>query len=208
MNTTSFFYAHTDQWRYETLDIDEILSPTAPAGPWDGGSMIDYNVRAERMGWLPSAPQLADQSAARSREQAAAAGMEPKDYVAKALKAGDAEAVLRGPRQSRATGRATCSCGARTCWAPAARATSISSSTCSAPRTACMGKDLGEMGAQKPTEVVWHDEAPEGKLDLLVTLDFRMSHHLPLLRHRAADRHLVREERPQHLRHASRSSTR
>ncbi len=28
---------------------------------------------------------------------------------------------------------------------------------------------------QKPTEVVWHDEAPEGKLDLLVTLDFRMS---------------------------------
>ena len=38
-----------------------------------------------------------------------------------------------------------------------------------------MGKQLGEMGAQKPTEVVWHDEAPEGKLDLLVTLDFRMS---------------------------------
>ena len=31
------------------------------------------------------------------------------------------------------------------------------------------------MGAQKPSEVVWHDEAPEGKLDLLVTLDFRMS---------------------------------
>ena len=52
-----FFYAHTDQWRYETLDVDEILSPTAPAGPWDG-ALIDYNVRAERMGWLPSAPQL------------------------------------------------------------------------------------------------------------------------------------------------------
>ena len=38
-----------------------------------------------------------------------------------------------------------------------------------------MGKQLGEMGAQKPSDVVWHDEAPEGKLDLLVTLDFRMS---------------------------------
>ena len=37
--------------------VDEILSPTAPAGPWDG-ALIDYNVRAERMGWLPSAPQL------------------------------------------------------------------------------------------------------------------------------------------------------
>ena len=56
-NSTSFFYAHTDQWRYETLDVGEILSPTAPAGPWDG-ALIDYNIRAERMGWLPSAPQL------------------------------------------------------------------------------------------------------------------------------------------------------
>ncbi|HDO52097.1 MAG TPA: nitrate reductase subunit alpha, partial [Rhizobiales bacterium] len=37
------------------------------------------------------------------------------------------------------------------------------------------GKDLGEDGGVKPEEVVWHEEAPEGKLDLLVTLDFRMS---------------------------------
>ena len=37
--------------------IDEILSPTAPEGPWDD-ALIDYNIRAERMGWLPSAPQL------------------------------------------------------------------------------------------------------------------------------------------------------
>jgi nitrate reductase alpha subunit len=36
------------------------------------------------------------------------------------------------------------------------------------------GKDLGADEA-KPREVVWHDKAPEGKLDLLVTLDFRMS---------------------------------
>jgi nitrate reductase alpha subunit len=36
------------------------------------------------------------------------------------------------------------------------------------------GQGLGKDEA-KPTEVVWHDKAPEGKLDLLVTLDFRMS---------------------------------
>ena len=36
------------------------------------------------------------------------------------------------------------------------------------------GKDLGTDEA-KPEEVVWHDKAPEGKLDLVVTLDFRMS---------------------------------
>ncbi len=37
------------------------------------------------------------------------------------------------------------------------------------------GKDLGDEGGHKSEEVKWHDEAPEGKLDLLVTLDFRMS---------------------------------
>jgi nitrate reductase alpha subunit len=36
------------------------------------------------------------------------------------------------------------------------------------------GKDLGSDG-RRPTEVAWHDQAPEGKLDLLVTIDFRMS---------------------------------
>ena len=36
------------------------------------------------------------------------------------------------------------------------------------------GKDLGKDEA-KPTEVQWHERAPEGKLDLVVTLDFRMS---------------------------------
>ena len=36
------------------------------------------------------------------------------------------------------------------------------------------GKDLGAEEA-KPNEVAWHRQAPEGKLDLLVTLDFRMS---------------------------------
>ncbi len=57
MNSTSAWYAHTDQWRYETVNVREILSPTAPEGDWEA-SLIDYNIRAERMGWLPSAPQL------------------------------------------------------------------------------------------------------------------------------------------------------
>ena len=40
--------------------FDHAMAPvaeaTAPDGDWSG-SMIDYNVRAERMGWLPSAPR-------------------------------------------------------------------------------------------------------------------------------------------------------
>ena len=29
MNSTSFFYAHTDQWRYEKLGMEEVISPLA-----------------------------------------------------------------------------------------------------------------------------------------------------------------------------------
>ena len=31
MNGTSFFYAHTDQWRYETMKVTELLSPPSMA---------------------------------------------------------------------------------------------------------------------------------------------------------------------------------
>jgi nitrate reductase alpha subunit len=171
-NATSFWYAHTDQWRYETLDISEILSPTAPAGPWDG-AIIDYNVRAERMGWLPSAPQL-ETNPLTITARASAAGQAPKDYVASALKSGELKLSCEDPDKSVNWPRNLF------VW----RSNLLGSSGKGheyflkhllGTTHGVIGKDLGETGQRKPTEVAWHDEAPEGKLDLLVTLDFRMS---------------------------------
>ncbi|HWJ94025.1 MAG TPA: nitrate reductase subunit alpha, partial [Telluria sp.] len=87
MNSTSFFYAHTDQWRYETLQIGELLSPTAPPGDWSG-AMIDFNVRAERMGWLPSAPQLETNPLELGR-RLHASGENPAEAIPAALKSGE-----------------------------------------------------------------------------------------------------------------------
>ncbi|MEX2325457.1 MAG: PAS domain S-box protein, partial [Gemmatimonadaceae bacterium] len=50
----------------------EVLSPLADKAMY-AGSMIDYNVRAERMGWLPSAPQL-QRNPLRLAQEAHAAG--------------------------------------------------------------------------------------------------------------------------------------
>src|SRR5581483_5784930 len=86
MAGTSFFYQHTDQWRYETLGVEELLSPLADKAAYTG-SLIDFNVRSERMGWLPSAPQL-DTNPLTIAAAAEAAGLEVKDYVANALKSG------------------------------------------------------------------------------------------------------------------------
>jgi nitrate reductase alpha subunit len=171
-NSTSFWYAHTDQWRYETLEVKEILSPTAPAGPWDG-AIIDYNVRAERMGWLPSAPQL-ETNPLHVADLAKARGQEPKDYVAAALQSGELKLSCEDPDKPVNWPRNLF------VW----RSNLLGSSGKGheyflkhllGTTHGVMGRDLGESGQQKPQEVVWHDAAPEGKLDLLVTLDFRMS---------------------------------
>ncbi|ESR25757.1 nitrate reductase subunit alpha [Lutibaculum baratangense] len=171
-NSTSFWYAHTDQWRYEQVGVDEILSPTAPPGDWSG-SMIDYNVRAERMGWLPSAPQLKENPltiAGKAKE----AGLEPKDYVAKALKSGELQMSCHDPDDPANWPRNLF------VW----RSNLLGSSGKGheyflkhllGTRHGVLGKDLGAEGQTRNAEVVWHDKAPEGKLDLLVTLDFRMS---------------------------------
>ena len=171
-NSTSFFYAHTDQWRYETLTAAEILSPTAPEGDWES-SFIDYNVRAERMGWLPSAPQLKVNPLSIA-QRAKASGLEPKDYVAKALKSGELELSCEDPDDPANWPRNMF------VW----RSNLLGSSGKGheyflkhllGTENGVMGKDLGAEGAVRNKEVAWHDEAPRGKLDLLVTLDFRMS---------------------------------
>lgn len=49
MNSTSYFYEHTDQWRYERIPLSDMLSPLADTKVFDG-TYIDYNIQSELMG--------------------------------------------------------------------------------------------------------------------------------------------------------------
>ncbi|MBV7483982.1 nitrate reductase subunit alpha [Bordetella sp. BOR01] len=172
MNGTSFFYAHTDQWRYERLKVSEILSPLADPAAFQG-SLIDFNVRAERMGWLPSAPQLQTNPLQVVRD-ARQAGQEPAAYAVQALRDGRLKLSCEDPDHPDNHPRNMF------VW----RSNLLGSSGKGheyflkhllGTEHGVQGKDLGQAGEDKPQEVAWHDEAPRGKLDLLVTLDFRMS---------------------------------
>jgi len=147
MNSTSTWYAHANPWRHETISATEILSPTAPKGDWNSLSVIDYNIRAERMGWLPPAPQLRTNPLTVGAA-ARAEGIEAKDLVARGLKAGALEMTCKDPVAPRKTGRGTCSCGGRTCWGPRARGKSISSSTFWAPITGCWARTWARTGGR------------------------------------------------------------
>ena len=172
MNSTSFWYAHTDQWRYEKLSAAEILSPTAEPGDWNY-SFIDYNIRSERMGWLPSAPQL-KRNPLRIAAEAEKAGKAVPQYIADALAAGSLQMSCEDPDDPANWPRNLF------VW----RANLLGSSGKGheyflkhllGTSHGVQGKDLGEESARHPREARWHEKAPEGKLDLLVAIDFRMS---------------------------------
>jgi len=172
MNGTSFFYAHTDQWRYETLNVKEILSPTAPDGDWDA-SLIDYNIRAERMGWLPSAPQL-ETNPLNIAKAAAKARKKPADFVAAGLKSGRLKMSCEDP-DNPANWPRNMFVWRSNLLGSSGKGHEYFLKHLLGTTHGVMGKDLGEEGRQQSKEAKWHDTAPEGKLDLLVTLDFRMS---------------------------------
>ena len=168
MNGTSFFYAHTSQWRHEKLAMSEIIAPTH-AGEMTDMSQLDFNVKAERMGWLPSAPQLTQNplDIVRTAEEK---GCNPIDYTVAHLKDGTLDMACHDPDNPKNFPRNLF------VW----RSNILGSS----------GKGheyflkylLGTQNAVlsdehdciKPSDVQIRSAA-EGKLDLLTVLDFRMS---------------------------------
>ena len=169
MNGTSFFYAHTDQWRYESLKMSEIVSPLAPEGDWSG-SMIDYNVKAERMGWLPSAPQL-DINPLELGRSIQESGANPGTVVADGLKAGTFKPASIDPDNPRNWPRNMFFWRSNVLGA-SGKGHEYFLKHLVGSLHGVVGTDEGH---DRPQDLVWHDEAPVGKLDLMVNIDFRMS---------------------------------
>lgn len=173
MNGTSFFYNHTSQWRYEKLTIKEILSPLADYKKWNDVSIIDCNVRAERMGWLPSCPQLEENPINLARS-AVKQGIPIVEYIINRLRDRSLKMSCEDPDNLKNYPRNLF------VW----RSNLLGSSGKGheyflkyflGTQHGVLGKDLGALGMLKPKEVIWRDVDSRGKLDLLVTLDFRMS---------------------------------
>ena len=172
MNATSYWYAHSDQWRYESLGVEEILSPLANKEEWNG-SLIDFNVRAERMGWLPSAPQL-QSNPLDVAKAAEAAGKDPKDFVRDEIAVRRLKLSCEDP-DNPANWPRNLFVWRSNILGSSGKGHEYFLKHLLGTTHGVQGKDLGQAGERKPSEVAWHDQAPEGKLDLVVTLDFRMS---------------------------------
>jgi nitrate reductase alpha subunit len=173
MNSTSAWYAHTDQWRYETVSAAEILSPTAPQGRLEQAQpdRLQYPRRTHGLAAFGAATE--DQSAG-GRPCGKGRRHRGQGLCGARLKSGELQMSCEDPDAPENWPRNLF------VW----RSNLLGSSGKGheyflkhllGTDHGVQGKDLGEEGRMKPVEAVWHDKAPEGKLDLLVTIDFRMS---------------------------------
>lgn len=168
-NTTSFHYVHTDQWRYERgfSSYDTL--------PKNDGSQhtIDLQVQAVRQGWLPFFPQF-NRNPLEVVKDAIESGAE-KDpeiiqYVANQLIDGQLDFAVRDPDAEENWPRVWF------IWRGNALASSAKG------HEYFLKHYLGthtnaiasEISGDFTNEIVYRKDAPSGKLDLVVDLNFRM----------------------------------
>ncbi|MCL2783313.1 MAG: molybdopterin-dependent oxidoreductase, partial [Propionibacteriaceae bacterium] len=77
--STSFWYLHSDQWRYDLFRADDLMSPAGP-GKMAGRTLVDCYAEAVRLGWTPGHPGFT-RNPLDLADEAKAAGVEPGPYV-------------------------------------------------------------------------------------------------------------------------------
>ncbi len=171
MNATSFFYFATDQWRSDEIDTADMVSDLHEPRYHHSG---DYNVLAARMGWLPSYPTF-NRSGAAIVDEARHAGATDDagiaNHIVEKLKDGSLDFACADPDAPENVPRNLI------VW----RANLLGSSAKGNEYffKYLLGAKNGVFEPEKmaaiPTEISDRPAPEDGKLDLLVSLDFRMT---------------------------------
>ena len=172
-NATSYFYFGTDQFRYEEIPMSDLIAATVDKPRYEHPA--DYNVLSARLGWSASYPQFNRNSlklAEEARKSGAKNNEEIIQHVVKELKDKKLQFSLEDPDNPVNFPRTLF------VW----RANLISSSGKGHEYFLkhLLGTHQGVLASETKTlnntkEIKWRDKIPEGKLDLLVNLEFRMS---------------------------------
>ncbi|WP_417219444.1 nitrate reductase subunit alpha [Arthrobacter sp.] len=173
---TGYWYMHTDQWRQDGYSADALKSPLSE-GSLDGLHTADALAKSAALGWMPFYPQFSvnPMEVADAAAAAVDAGTaeDPAAYVASELKEGrlqqaieDVDAPANWPR--------TLILWRSNLFGSSAKGNEYFLRNLLGTHHNVMGAD-NDAPEQRPVDVAWHEEAPEGKLDLLVSADFRMT---------------------------------
>ncbi|MFI1916763.1 nitrate reductase subunit alpha [Nocardia sp. NPDC020380] len=170
MIQTAYWYLHTDQFRYDPFNANQ-LTTTNGKGRFAGKTTADLLAQTARMGWMPSFPTF-DRNPLDIVDEAEAAGVAPADYVVSQLKSGKLRFAGEDPDNPQNFPRLL------TIWRSNLLGSSAKGNEYFLKHLLGADNSLRAEEAppeNRPKDVVWREEAPTGKLDLLLTLDFRMT---------------------------------
>ena len=169
MIQTAYWYLHTDQYRYDPFSAATLAGE--PGGSFEGRATADLIAASARMGWMPSYPQF-DRNPLDLADEAAHAGVPVADHVVGELSAGRLRFACEDPDAPENFPRVL------TVW----RANLLGSSAKGNEYFLrhLLGTDHAVRATEappgaRPRDVVWREQAPTGKLDLLLSLDFRQT---------------------------------
>ena len=172
---TSYWYMHTGQWRNDGYTTDSLLSPLAGEG-LRGRHTADTIAQSARLGWMPFYPQFSDNplDIADRAERAVADGQatDVGSYVADEIVAGRLQPAISDVDSERNWPR-TLVLWRSNLFGSSAKGDEYFLQNLLGTQASVQGGE--NPNAPRPEEVAWHDETPQGKLDLLVSADFRMT---------------------------------
>ncbi|MCC5673704.1 nitrate reductase subunit alpha [Kocuria rhizophila] len=171
---TAFWYMHTDQWRSDGYSSDSLQSPLAE-GHLKNMHTADVVAQSTRLGWMPFYPQFHENSldvadAAIAGVERGEAASEP-EWIAQKLKSGELNFAVEDPDAPENWPR-TLVLWRSNLFGSSAKGEEYFLKHLLGTHHSVRGEDHAQA---KPQDVRWREEAPEGKLDLLVSADFRMT---------------------------------
>ncbi len=174
-NSTSWHYVHSDQWRYEKGFTDYHSVPTDPDGKTIArGHTMDLQARAVRNGWLPFFPQFNENPLQVVRDaQAAGASTDEEivEHVRKRLVDRDLSFAIEDPDAPENWPRVWYIWRGNAIMSSAKGHEYFLKHYLGNPSANAIAEDIAKDSVE---EVRWHEEAPVGKMDLIVDLNFRM----------------------------------
>ncbi|MEU8225324.1 nitrate reductase subunit alpha [Kribbella sp. NPDC048915] len=169
MIQTAYWYLHTDQFRYDSFGADTFVGGSGSAtSSISGKTTADLIAMSARLGWMPSYPTF-DRNPHDLADEAAAAGRPVAEHIVDQLKSGDLRFACEDPDAPENFPRIL------SVWRANLLGSSAKGNEYFLEHLLGAGSSLRASEGVHPQEVEWHDEAPRGKLDLLLTLDFRQT---------------------------------
>ncbi|MER7251369.1 nitrate reductase subunit alpha [Kribbella sp. NPDC000426] len=165
MIQTAYWYLHTDQFRYDQFGADTF---TTGPGSMTGRTTADLIAMSARLGWMPSYPTF-NRNPHELADEAAAASVPVAEHIVNNLKAGNLRFACEDPDAPENFPRIL------SIWRANLLGSSAKGNEYFLEHLLGAGSSLRASEGVRPQDVEWHDEAPRGKLDLLLTLDFRQT---------------------------------